>query len=130
VADVLNRIRGPFNTPAPAQAAGVAAIADHAHIAAAKAYNDRWLPWFAARVNEIGLKAYPSVGNFLLVQFPREVKLSADAAHDFLKSRRILPRKMGGYGLGDCLRFTIAEEPALQAAAQALTGFVGRAATQ
>jgi hypothetical protein len=37
---------------------------------------------------------------------------------------------MGAYGLGDCLRFTIAEEPALRAAAQALADFVGKAATQ
>jgi histidinol-phosphate aminotransferase len=130
VADALNRIRGPFNTPAPAQAAGVVAIADRAHAAKAKAHNDHWLPWFAARVNEIGLKPHPSVGNFLLVQFPQEPKLSADAANEFLKSRRILPRKMGAYGLGDCLRITIAEEPALQACAQALADFVNRAATQ
>ena len=33
VADVLNRIRGPFNVPAPAQAAGVAALADREHLA-------------------------------------------------------------------------------------------------
>jgi histidinol-phosphate aminotransferase len=130
VADVLNRIRPPFNVPGPAQAAGIAALQDRAHMAAAKAHNDRWLPWFAARVNEAGLKAHPSVGNFLLVQFPGDPKLSADAAHDFMKSRRVLPRKMGAYGLGDCLRFTIAEEPALRAAAQALADFVGKAATQ
>jgi histidinol-phosphate aminotransferase len=130
VADVLNRIRGPFNTPAPAQAAGIVAIGDKAHAAKAKAHNDHWLPWLAARVNEIGLKAHPSVANFLLVQFPKEPKLSADAANDFLKSRRILPRKMGGYGLGDCLRITIAEEPALKACAQALGDFVKQAATQ
>ena len=130
VADVLNRIRGPFNTPAPAQAAGIAAIGDHDHAAKAKAHNDHWLPWLAARVNEIGLKAHPSVCNFLLVQFPKDPKLSADAANDFLKSRRILPRKMGGYGLPDCLRITIAEEPALKACAQALADFVRQAATQ
>jgi histidinol-phosphate aminotransferase len=130
VADVLNRIRGPFNTPAPAQAAGVVAIGDKAHAAKAKAHNDRWLPWLAARVNEIGLKAHPSVANFLLVQFPKEPKLSADAANEFLKSRRILPRKMGAYGLGDCLRITIAEEPAVKACALALGDFVKQAATQ
>ena len=130
VADVLNRIRGPFNTPAPAQAAGVAAIADRAHMARAKAHNDYWLPWLAARVNEVGLKAHPSVANFLLVRFPKEPKLSADAANEFLKARRILPRKMGAYGLGDCLRITIAEEPALKACAAALADFVRSAATQ
>jgi histidinol-phosphate aminotransferase len=130
VADVLNRIRGPFNTPAPALAAGVVALTDKEHAARAKAHNDRWLPWLAARVNEIGLKAHPSVCNFLLVQFPKDPKLSADAANDFLKSRRILPRKMGAYGLPDCLRITIAEEPAVKACAQALTDFVNQAATQ
>jgi len=130
VADVLNRIRGPFNTPAPALAAGVAALADTAHAAKAKAHNDHWLPWLAARVNEIGLKAHPSVCNFLLVQFPKDPKLSADAANEFLKSRRILARKMGAYSLPDCLRITIAEEPAVKACAQALADFVNRAATQ
>jgi len=130
VADVLNRIRGPFNTPAPALAAGVAALADRDHAAKAKAHNDHWLPWLSARVNEIGLKAHPSVCNFLLVQFPKDKNLSADAANEFLKSRRILPRKMGAYGLPDCLRITIAEEPAVKACAQALTDFVNQAATQ
>ena len=130
VADVLNRIRGPFNTPAPALAAGVAALADPTHAAKAKAHNDHWLPWLAARVNEIGLKAHPSVCNFLLVQFPKDPKLSADAANEFLKSRRILVRKMGAYSLPDCLRITIAEEPAVKACAQALADFVNRAATQ
>jgi histidinol-phosphate aminotransferase len=130
VADVLNRIRGPFNTPAPALAAGVAALADASHAAKAKAHNDHWLPWLAARVNEIGLKAHPSVTNFLLVQFPKEPKLSADAATEFLKSRRVRARKMGAYSLPDCLRITIAEEPAVKACAQALADFVNRAATQ
>lgn len=130
VADVLNRIRGPFNTPAPAQIAGVAAWKDTAHVAAAKAFNDKWLPWFADRVREIGLIAYPSVCNFLLVGFPSDSKLSADAAEAFLRSRRVLVRKMGAYGLPNCLRITIAEEPALRACVDALGDFVKQAATQ
>jgi histidinol-phosphate aminotransferase len=130
VIDVLNRIRGPFNTPAPSQAAGIAALGDHEHVRKSKAYNDYWLPWFTDRVTEIGLKAHPSVANFMLVQFPKESKLSADDAEAFLKSRRVLVRKMGAYGLGDCLRVTIAEEPALRACATALSDFVQKAATQ
>jgi histidinol-phosphate aminotransferase len=130
VADVLNRIRGPFNTPGPAQVAGVAAWRDRDHLAAAKAYNDKWLPWFADRVREIGLIAHPSVCNFLLVGFPSDAKLSAGAAEAFLRSRRVLARKMGAYGLPDCLRITIAEEPALRACAEALSDFVKQAATQ
>ena len=47
IADVLNRVRGPFNVAAPALAAGVAALEDRAHADKARAHNDRWLPWLA-----------------------------------------------------------------------------------
>lgn len=130
VADVLNRIRGPFNVPAPAQAAGAAAIADKAHAAKAKAHNDYWRPWFSQRMKELGLHPYPSVANFVLVKFPSDPKLNAEAALKFLNARRILPRRVAAYGLPDCLRITIAEESAVQACAAALEDFVKGAATQ
>jgi len=130
VADVLNRIRGPFNVPAPAQAAGAAAIADKAHVATAKAHNDYWLPWFAQRMKELGLHPYPSVANFVLVKFPGDPKLNAEAALKFLNARRILPRRVAAYGLPDCLRVTIAEESAVKACAAAIEEFVKGAATQ
>lgn len=130
VADVLNRIRGPFNVPAPAQAAGVAALGDRAHTAKAKAHNDRWLPWFAQRMRALGLHPYPSVANFVLVKFPSDPNLNAEAALSFLNSRRILPRRVAAYGLPDCLRVTIAEEGAVKACADAFEAFVKGAATQ
>ena len=49
VIDALNRVRGPFNVNGAAIAAGVAAIEDAGHVAAAAAHNARWLPWLAAR---------------------------------------------------------------------------------
>lgn len=130
VADVLNRIRGPFNVPAPAQAAGIAALADRAHLDRARAHNDHWLPWFAQRMRALGLHPYPSVANFVLVKFPSDPKLGAEAALKFLHSRRILPRRVAAYGLPDCLRVTIAEESAVKACADALEAFVKGAATQ
>ncbi|WP_303977190.1 histidinol-phosphate transaminase [Dongia mobilis] len=130
VMDVLNRIRGVFNVAAPAQIAGIAGLADSDHVKRSKAHNDYWLPWFVSEVKRIGLHPYPSVGNFLLVRFPTDPKLNADAAEKFLKSRRILVRKMGAYGLPDCLRITIAEEAAVKACATALNDFVQGAATQ
>jgi histidinol-phosphate aminotransferase len=120
--DVLNRVRGPFNVPAPSQAAGVAALADRAHLEKALAHNRRWLPWLAARLLEIGLKPVPSAGNFLLVRFP-DPALTADMAAEFLNSRGILPRKMGPYGLADCLRITIGLQDENEAVARALADF-------
>lgn len=130
VMDVLHRIRGVFNVPAPAQLAGIAALNDRDHVAKSKAHNDRWLPWFENEMRGLGLDPRPSVGNFSLVRFPTDPKLNADAAERFLKSRRILVRKMGAYGLPDYLRVTIAEEAAVKACAAALSDFVQGAATQ
>ncbi|MFX7816489.1 aminotransferase class I/II-fold pyridoxal phosphate-dependent enzyme, partial [Acinetobacter baumannii] len=40
--DVMNRMRGPFNVNAPAQAAAVAALADIDWVEAARSHNDKW----------------------------------------------------------------------------------------
>src|SRR5207237_4617672 len=66
IADVLNRIRGPFNVTAPALAAGIAAVEDVGALARARAHNDRWLAWLSERLTTIGLELTPSVGNFVL----------------------------------------------------------------
>ena len=47
IAEVLNRVRGPFNVSTPALAAGVAAVEDTAALARARAHNDSWLPWLS-----------------------------------------------------------------------------------
>ena len=70
VIDAVNRIRGPFNVNGPAIAAGIAALADEAHAAAAVAHNERWLPWLTREIAALGLTVTPSVGNFILIHFP------------------------------------------------------------
>ena len=124
IADVLNRIRGPFNVGAPALAAGAAAIADKAHVELAVAHNDRWLAWLTAELAKLGLKVTPSVGNFLLVHFPGDAKHNAAAADTFLSSRAIILRRMDGYGLPTTLRLTVGSEEANRAVIAALSEFV------
>lgn len=125
IADVLNRVRGPFNVAAAAQAAAVAALEDKAHVDRARAHNERWLPWFRKELEALGLTVYPSAGNFLLVKFP-----DAEAALAFLNGRGIIPRRMASYGLPDCLRITIGTEEELQAVVTALAEFLGHGARQ
>lgn len=107
VADVLNRIRGPFNVTAPAIAAGIAAIEDKAHVEKAVAHNEQWLPWMTAEVEKLGFKVTPSVGNFILIHFPGSDGKGAAAADEFLKSRGVIMRRVAGYGLPNALRMTI-----------------------
>ncbi len=125
VADVLNRVRGPFNVGAAAQLAGAAALADEDFVTAARAHNDIWLPWLTERLTAAGLDVVPSVGNFLLVRFPGGA-LSADAGYDHMAARGIIVRKMGAYRLPDYLRITVGAEDEVRAVADALTSFMRR----
>jgi histidinol-phosphate aminotransferase len=126
IADVLNRVRGPFNVTAPALAAGVAAVEDTAALARARAHNDRWLPWFSERLQALGLELTPSVANFVLVRFADEPRHNAEAAFAFLHSRGILTRKMAAYGLPKHLRISIGTGPEMETVAMAIADFMGR----
>jgi histidinol-phosphate aminotransferase len=126
VADVLNRVRGPFNVNAPALAAGVAALEDRAHVEFAIAHNETWLPWVTAEIGKLGLEVTPSIGNFVLIHFPAQKGKDAAAADEFLKSRGIIVRRVGAYGLPNCLRMTIGTEDDNRKVVAALSSFLGR----
>jgi histidinol-phosphate aminotransferase len=124
VADAINRIRGPFNVNGAAIAAGVAAVADEAHVAAAVAHNDAWLPRLTGEIEALGLRVTPSVGNFLLIHFPDTPGRSAKEADAFLSSRGLVLRRVDAYGLPQSLRLTIGDEEANGAFLAALKDFM------
>ena len=122
VVDVLNRIRGPFNVSAGAIAAGVAAIEDQTFMDKALAHNGTWLSWLTTEIGKLGLTITPSVGNFLLLNFP-EGKTAPDA-DAFLQERGIIVRRMEAYGLPGALRLTVGDEEANRAVVAALKDFM------
>src|SRR5712692_4527257 len=89
IADVLNRMRGPFNVTAAALAAGVAAVEDVAAPVRAQSHNERWLAWFSERLAGLGIQLTPSVANFVLARFPDDPDKNAAAVFAFLQSRGI-----------------------------------------
>lgn len=124
VADVLNRIRGPFNVSAPAIAAGAAAIADQAFVEQAIAHNDVWLPWLTKELEALGLAVTPSAGNFLLVHFPSDEAHNARAADQHLQDNGFVLRRMDSYGLPQALRLTVGSEEANRRLAAVLKDFL------
>jgi histidinol-phosphate aminotransferase len=126
VIDAINRVRGPFNLSTAAIAAGAAAVRDRAHIAKAKEHNSVWLDFLTGEITKIGLRVTPSVGNFLLVHFPDEVKKSAKAADEFLTRRGLILRAVGAYGFPNALRLTVGSEEANRLVVKALAEFMGR----
>ncbi|NJM29548.1 MAG: histidinol-phosphate transaminase [Rhizobiales bacterium] len=121
VADVLNRVRGPFNVSAPAMAAGAAAIADLAFVDKSVAHNETWLAWLTKEISALGLEVTPSAGNFLLIHFSKD---RAPAADEFLSSRGLVLRRMEAYGLPDCLRLSVGTEEGNRAVVAALKDFL------
>lgn len=119
IADVLNRVRNPFNVTSAAQVAGVAAVGDLSHTDAAIAHNDEWLPRFTDELKGLGLDVPPSVGNFVLVRFGSAER--AQSAYDYLLRRGVITRMMGGYGLPDSLRITVGLESELKAVIDGLS---------
>ena len=127
IIDAVNRIRGPFNVNGPAMAAGIAAIQDDAHVGRAVAHNDQWLAWLTREIEALGLKVTPSVGNFLLIHFPREAGKTAKEADAFLSGRGLILRRIDAYGLPDALRLTIGDEEANRLVVEALRDFLSGA---
>lgn len=122
IADVMNRVRGPFNVCAPALAAAEAAIADTAFISGSITHNATWRGWLADELEKQGLTVYPSQGNFLLVRFADADQAQGAWAH--LRDHGVLVRPVGGYGLPDCLRMTIGLEDDMKKLVKHLSGWL------
>jgi histidinol-phosphate aminotransferase len=124
IADVLNRVRGPFNISAPAIAAGIAAMADQEFVERAVAHNDTWLSWLSKELSALGLDVTPSVGNFVLVHFAAGNGRDAHAADAHLQDNGFVVRRMDAYGIPGALRISVGTEDANHGLVAALKDFL------
>ena len=105
VIDVLNRARGPFNVSLLAQEAGVAALAEPHWVEAGRAHNATQRAHLTTGLEALGIRVWPSEGNFVLADFGTPAE--ADAADAALRQRGIIVRAMRAYSLPHCLRITV-----------------------
>ena len=75
-------------------------------------HNEKWLAWLTREIEALGLNVTPSVGNFLLIHFPKEAGRTARDADAFLTRRGLILRRVDAYGLSDALRLTVGSEEA------------------
>lgn len=122
VAEAVDRIRLPFNVSVPGIEAATAALADEAHQKASRELVETWRPRLTQAIRGFGFTVLPSAGNFILVLFPDE-KRTAAAANEYLNSKGIIVRQVGGYGIHDGLRITVGTEDQNRAVIDALSEF-------
>ncbi len=124
IADVINRVRLPFNLTTPTIEAGIAAISDQRHVEASIAHNETWRDRIFEELSAMGLHLTPSVANFLLIEFPEDAGRTAHDADAFMTARGIFLRDVSDYGLSRHLRMTIAGEKANLAALASMLDFM------
>ena len=118
IIDVMNRSRGPFNVNLVAQEAGIAALSEQHWVEAGRAHNATQRAKLTAALESIGIKVWPSEGNFVLADFATPD--AADAADAALRRRGIIVRGMRAYNLAHCLRITVGTAEECDLVAEAL----------
>ena len=121
IIDVLNRVRQPFNLSTVQLEIAEVAVRDQAWVEKCRADNTRLRAWLRDALAEHGVVSDPSNANFILARFADQAE--AEACDDYLKSQGLIVRRVGGYGLADCLRITIGDEPACRRVAHAVGQF-------
>jgi histidinol-phosphate aminotransferase len=102
VADMLNRVRQPFNVNALAQAAALAALADTAYVEESRALNDAGKRALEAGLQALGIGCGPSHANFLLIRVG-----DAGRVYQRLLQQGVIVRPVANYALPEHLRVTI-----------------------
>jgi len=106
IADLLNRVRQPFNVNSLALEAAKAALGDDIHLTRSVDLNRDGLRRLGEAFAERGLSFIPSVGNFLTVDVGRP----AAPVYDALLRQGVIVRPVANYGLPHHLRVTVGTE--------------------
>ena len=103
IADLLNRVRQPFNVNTPALMAATAALEDTAHVEMCVDINTKGIKFWWAACQYRGWEYIPTVGNFITIDFERD----AMPIYEGLLREAIIVRPIANYGLPNHLRITV-----------------------
>lgn len=108
VAELLNRIRQPFNVSRVGLAAAAAALADQDFIEKTRQMNDEQMRWLEKQFDTLGLGFVKSYANFIMVEVQVEMEdITAASIHQALLEQGVIVRPLGAYGLPNWLRITV-----------------------
>jgi histidinol-phosphate aminotransferase len=102
IANLLNRVRPPFNANSLAQRAALAALNDDEHVAKSRALNEAGMDQVINGLRTLGVTPIPSETNFLYVDVGRDGRQVFDA----LLRRGVIVRHIEGH----MIRVTIGQE--------------------
>ena len=102
VADLMNRVRQPFNVNSLAQAAAVAALDDAEFLAETVKINTAGMQQIIAAFDRLGVSYIPSFGNFITFHCQ-----DAAGMNRFMLEKGVIVRPLAGYKMPNTLRVSI-----------------------
>ncbi len=106
IADLLNRVRQPFNNNMLALAAAEAALTDKAYLAKTIAANSQGMEQLTSAFKEMGLSWITSFGNFVSV----DLKQAGVPIYEALLKKGVIVRPVANYEMPNYLRISIGTE--------------------
>ncbi len=103
IADLMNRIRQPFNVNSMSMVAALAALDEQEHVDRSVELNSRGMEFLKAGCERLGLSWIPSVANFLAIDMGRD----AMPVYEALLARGVIVRPVGIYEMPNHLRVTV-----------------------
>jgi histidinol-phosphate aminotransferase len=104
-ADLMNRVREPFNVNSLALAGAAAGLADADFVAESRRLNRTGMAMLEQGLERLGLSYIPSAGNFTTFAVPGAKE--APAVFDALLRQGVIVRPLAEYGLARHLRVTV-----------------------
>jgi len=123
VADMMNRVRQPFNVNSVAQAAAVAALRDEAFVRQTHELNRRGMQQITQGLGKLGLEFIPSYGNFISFKIGNGMKM-----YRRLLELGVIVRPVASYDMPDYLRVSIGLESENEKFLSALKQVLGETA--
>ena len=105
IADLMNRVRQPFNVNNLALAAAVAALDDHLFVAESYESNRHGMELIVGGLKRLGLEHIPSHGNFVCFKVGDAAKVN-----QALLKQGVIVRPVAGYAMPQHLRVTVGLE--------------------
>jgi histidinol-phosphate aminotransferase len=106
VIDVLNRVGRTFHVSSLAQIGALAALDDDEHVHRSARHARSAIERITAGVSGPGVRVYPSLANFVLIDCGRP----SAPIYDRLLRRGVIVRPMAAWGLPNCIRVSVARD--------------------
>jgi histidinol-phosphate aminotransferase len=107
IANLMNRVRPPFNVNSFALAAAVATLTDDEYVEKSRAINTQGMVYLTQSFDELGLPYIPSVANFISFEIPTNAGISAMDINAKLLEAGVIIRPVANYEMPNHIRVSI-----------------------